>query len=395
MQAAEGITEENKIMMMLVRIGDENTEKIDSHIQKLCSHLCTQIEVLGKYISDTLLNCVSNIPNKPFVYAFALYTMAEEEHENVSEIVKEAFSLLCDKINEGSDATLLMKFFGALADSGYLTATAFEQLLKNLLEFHSKAVEQNKENDYFLNLALAGYYFGRRSVRDNVEQGKRPEIETILETHINNRPTRTNEYNVFKSVEFESGISQMWSAILLSYKDNILFESKLYDLYLRPSRDYIKELEEKNISKIESLPEFKISGNIPFYKSPGCFELFGDRCTEASNCDKATYAISRDLLRSTLLAFQGNPFFTCQKLCGVKNVPMLANLIFDVIFDELLRLPISSKKSIYYASICVTMVKEFTREDAFEFGPVVGEALQLIFGSGDHVEAGVSTQGLL
>jgi hypothetical protein len=29
------ITDENKIMMMLVRIGDENIDKIDSHIQKL------------------------------------------------------------------------------------------------------------------------------------------------------------------------------------------------------------------------------------------------------------------------------------------------------------------------------------------------------------------------
>jgi hypothetical protein len=348
---ADQISEENKIMMMLVRIGDENVEKIDSHIEKLCSHLCSKIEVLGKFISDTLLKCLSNIPNKTFIYAYVLYTMAAEEHENVTEIVKEVFALLNQKISQGSDATLLMKFFGALADTGYLSVNVFEAMIKELLEIHAKVVEENKENDYFLNLALVGYFFGRRPVRENTQEGSKPEIEIVLERFIQSRPVSKDEYNVFKSVTFDSEISMFWNTIMLSYKDNILLESKIYDVYLRPSRKYREEVAEKSTYQIIELPAFSTLSKAPFYKSPGCFELFSSKCLSSEHCDKGSYTISRDLIRSTMLAFQGNPFFACQKLCSFSTVPMLPYLIFDVIFDELFRLPNSSKKTIYYSSI--------------------------------------------
>jgi hypothetical protein len=283
---------------------------------------------------------------------------------------------------------LLIKFFGALADCGYLNITTFENTLKQLLDLHTKAISISSDNDYFLNLALVGYFFGRRRVRENVQEGSRPEIESILETHIQNRPNTTDDYNVFKATEFESSISQLWSAIILSYKDNILLESKLHDLYLRPSKTFRQELESKGIPQISSLPSVTVDSALPYYKSPGCFELFADRCIEQS--DKGSYAITRDLLRSTMLAFQDNPYFACQKLSALQRVPLLANMIFDVIFDEVLRLPTPSKKTIYYSSICVTMVKEFTRDEEFEFGPVVGEALQMIFGSGDGASDGAA-----
>ena len=73
-----------------------------------------------------------------------------------------------------------------------------------------------------------------------------------------------------------------------------------------------------------------------------------------------------------------------------QGVPLLANMIFEVIFDEVLRLPTPSEKTIYFSSICVTMVKEFTRDEEFEFGPIVGEALQMIFGSGDGASYGAA-----
>lgn len=59
--------------------------------------------------------------------------------------------------------------------------------------------------------------------------------------------------------------------------------------------------------------------------------------------------------------------------------------MFDVIFDELLRLGPSGSahKTILYSSLSVTLVNEFNRESIFDFGPCVGEALQTIFGESD------------
>jgi len=64
---------------------------------------------------------------------------------------------------------------------------------------------------------------------------------------------------------------------------------------------------------------------------------------------------------------------------------MLPYLIFDVVFDEIFRFSPDNKnqKTIFYSSICVTLVKEFTKDKVFEFGPCVGEALQTIFGNED------------
>lgn len=375
MSQSPEMTEKNKIMMMLVRIGDENVEKIDSHIEKLCSYLCNMIDELGVYITDTFISCVCNIPNKPFVYAHIIHRMAEDKPEVVAGMVNEVFNQMVAKINKGDNVNPIIKFLAALADCGYLNIDTFSVFLKSLLDLHSKAFNEANDNDYFLNLALIGYLYGRRVIRENVEEGKRPEIETILENHINARPKNTDEYNVFKSVEFESAINLLWSAITYSYKDNVLLEEKIYGLYIKPSKTYSETL--------NSLPEITISGKLPYYRSPSYFELFAERCME--NSDKGTYVIARDLLRDTLLAYQDNPYFACQKLTSMTSIPMLPYLIFDVIFDEVLRFPTPTKKTIYYSSICVTMVKEFTKEDEFEFGPVVGEALQSIFSTGDDV----------
>lgn len=89
-----------------------------------------------------------------------------------------------------------------------------------------------------------------------------------------------------------------------SYKDGVPLEAKIYDLYLTPSVEYITKL---NCEPIESLPDLLIEDNLPFYKAPCHFELFASRVLEQS--DKGAYALSRDLCRNTLIAFQGNPYF--------------------------------------------------------------------------------------
>jgi hypothetical protein len=117
--------------------------------------------------------------------------------------------------------------------------------------------------------------------------------------------------------------------------------------------------------------------------------LFSERCV--ANSDIATYALARDLVRSVLLAFADNAYFACQRLTALQNVPCLPYLLFDVILDEVLREPTPAKRPVYFSSICATMINEFTKNGEFEFGPSVGEALQIIFGTGDVADT--STQG--
>lgn len=242
MEKQSEISDENKILMMLVRIGDENTEKIDMHIDKLCSYLCKQIGRLNSYITEVFLRCVFSIPNKQFIYAYILYSMANEKHEYVVDIVNEVFNLFVQSINKGEDVNIPMKFIAALADTGLLSISAFENLLQQILELHQNAIKESNDNDYFLHLAIVGYVFGRRLIRENVDPDSKPEIELIIERYLKQRPKTTDDYYVFKSRSFESSIEQLWSAVGYSYTDGVPLEKKIYSLYIIPSDEYIIKL---------------------------------------------------------------------------------------------------------------------------------------------------------
>lgn len=268
------VSDENKILMMLVRIGDENVEKIDMHIDKLCTYLCKQIGRLKSYITEVFLKCVFSIPNKQFIYAYILYSMANEKHEYVVDIINEVFDLFVQSINKGEDVNIVMKFIAALADTGLLSISAFENLLEQLLGLHLAAIKENNDNDYFLNLAVVGYVFGRRLIRENVDPDSKPEIELTIERYLKQRPKTTDDYYVFKSRSFESSIDQLWSAVAYSYVDGVPLEKKIYSLYLIPSDEFIIKL---NCEQISTLPDISIESRFPYYKAPFCFELFADK----------------------------------------------------------------------------------------------------------------------
>lgn len=254
------------------------------------------------------------------------------------------------------------------------------KLLKQLLEFHEKAIEESRQNDYFLHLALLGYLFSRRAIRQEAGEGVTPEIETLLENHVVNRIKIQEELG--NSKQSESMIELFWTAIKMSADSNQIvstLEDKIYSIYLRPSAEFCQELISKNIPQINSLPDISITEKLPLVKIQGYFELFAQRFIDQS--DKVFYTVARDLVKSVLLAFADNSYFACQRLIGLQNIPLLPYLICDCIIEEILRLPTPAKRVIYFSSICVTMVKEFTAEgNNFEFGPAIGEAIQIIFG---------------
>ena len=387
MEKTPEISDENKIMMMLVRIGDEKVEQIDSHIQKMCSHLCGKIETLGSSIAYHFLTCVSNIPQKAFVYAYVLNTMAAQEHEHTSNIVNQIFEMFNEKINMNEDATLLIKFFGALTDTGYLNASCMENLIKQLLELNTKALEESRKNDYFLNLALYGYLFARRAVRKEAGPGTVPEVEGLLDTHVQNRLKIQSEMN--GTTDPDSVIDLLWDSIKQSEGNDdteLALENKIYKIYLRPSKEFIQELSNQEIAQVTSLPDIKIISKLPFLSIGRYFELFAQRSIDES--DRISYAVSRDLVKSVLLAFADNSYFACQRLVALQGIPLLAYVICDCILEEILKLPAPSKRVIFFSSICVTMMKEFTSDqNQFELGPAIGEAIQMIFGVGSIEQA--------
>ena len=226
------VSDENKILMMLVRIGDENVEKIDMHIDKLCTYLCKQIGRLNQYITEVFLKWVFSIPNKQFIYAYILYSMANEKHEYVVDIINEVFNAFVQNINRGEDVNIVMKFIATLADTGLVTIDAFENLLRQLLEIHSNAIKEQNDNDYFLHLAVVGYVFGRRLIRENVDPDSKPEIELTIEKYLKQRPKTTDDYYVFKSWTFEASIDQLWSAVSYSYVDGVPLEKIKYIVFI-------------------------------------------------------------------------------------------------------------------------------------------------------------------
>ncbi|CAI2386618.1 unnamed protein product [Moneuplotes crassus] len=381
----------DKIMMMLVRIGDEKVELLDSHIQKLTAYLCSKIEVHGSAIAYHLLTCISNIPQKAFIYAYILKNMAVEENEHTVNIVNQVFTMLNEKISLNEDVSLIIKFFGALADTGYLSVLAMDKLLKQMLEFSAKSAEQSQSNDYFLNLALIGYMFSVRVFRENAGAGNTPEIESLLETHVQKRKADLEQAG--QTDKSDTMIELYWKAIKLSLDSNQVaqsLEENIYSVYLRPSPEFCQELDTKEISAIDSLSDLTIEGELPQLKLQGYFGLFSQRFI--NQVDIVFYAVARDLVKSVLIAFADNSYFACQRLIELKTIPLLSYLICDCIMEEILRVPEPIKRVIVFSSICVTMSKEFTVEGgSFNFGPAIGETIQLIFGAqspeeGENIE---------
>ena len=138
-------------------------------------------------------------------------------------------------------------------------------------------------NEYFLELVVHGYLFSRREIIDTVAQGERPDIEDLIEAAINSRNKQDDEYHVFKSVDFEWSIEQLWNSLsqpITSSSDpnsTCLYESVIYNLYTRPTKNYRLQLASQNIEMISEIPEFKLLGDYPIHKCPRYFELFMDR----------------------------------------------------------------------------------------------------------------------
>lgn len=317
--------------------------------------------------------------------------MAVEENEHTVNIVNQVFTMLNEKISLNEDATLIIKFFGALADTGYLSILAMDKLLKQILEFSTKAAEKSQYNDYFLNLALIGYMFSARVFRENAGVGNTPEIENLLETHVQNRKATLEQAG--QTDKSDTMIELYWKAIKLSLDSNQVdqpLEEKVYSVYLRPSPEFCQELNTKEISAIDSLPDLALEGELPQLKLQGYFGLFAQRFI--NQVDIVFYAVARDLVKSVLIAFADNSYFACQRLIELKTIPLLPYLICDCIMEEILRVPEPIKRVVVFSSICVTMSKEFTVEGgSFNFGPAIGETIQLIFGAqnpeeGENIE---------
>ena len=368
----------DKIKMMLFRIGDENISKIDSYVEKLSDYLNSEAEFMMDLMIETLISCTSSIPNKSFIYAYVLYTLGWKQNEHAQSIFNAIFEDYWQRISRGEDCIISTKFIAACVDWGYLDAKPYFEFLKQLLNEQAK----QPSSDYYLEIVIHGYLFARRRIiEENLE------IENDIQSALDSRVYDQNESFVFKSVQYDSSIDQLWDALKSTMHDEQggdyeLFESKIYNLYIRPSKTYRQELLGQNCNPITQLQNVNF-GTQKNYKWPRQFSLFAERWIEAY--DKASYALARDLCRHILISFKECQFYACQRLTNLQNIPLLANLVFDVIFDELLRLGPSGSahKTILYSSLSVTLVNEFNRESIFDFGPCVGEALQTIFGESD------------
>lgn len=241
-----------------------------------------------------------------------------------------------------------MKWLGACVDCGLLNPTTYAKFLANLVE--RQANYQN--TDALIEAAVHGYLLARQKIVQDVGT----ELEQIINKAVESRSKSSDNSSVFKSVHYENSIEQIWNGVMLSSNSsdsgNVeLFESKMYNLYLRPSKTYRQELQSKNIQMIDTMANFDFPESLPDYRTPNYFNMYMERCIEAS--DRVSYALSRDLCRQTLLNFKENPFFACQRLTNLRNIPMLAYLVFDVIFDEIFRLGHSKNSShtIFYSGI--------------------------------------------
>ncbi|KAG9067373.1 Component of the cap-binding complex (CBC) [Linnemannia hyalina] len=394
---------EKRLGGLIIRVGDKITPTLETNLNTLAGILDNDYAKHSATILKSLKACILELPMKSAIYGTLTGLLNAKNAETGGTIVKMASDLLQESLAkyQWRNAKLLLRFFGELVNSNVILPTTLLQVMEQLLVVLEEPTVLRARADTAVFCVLATLPWCAADIHDRNPHDFEKilgRIEDYMTAREDGEGVEGFEITkVFKDSQCpyvqEESLTLLWKQIQNLQKDD-------WDvsILIRPSQTFDAVL---GMSSQHELPTFTFPphvDNSSYYLPPPLLRIFMDTEGEQTSQLPDPYSISHfivhDNLSDVLCLFEINrkecakylfmvqysyAIGTFADLSAPAPAPATAEgaestdmetdsppagwsvdqLLAEVVFTELFRLPKPEFKTVYYSSLLVEICKSF------------------------------------
>ncbi|ORX59900.1 ARM repeat-containing protein [Piromyces finnis] len=376
-----------RLQRLILKIGDKINSNLQSDLESLAKVLNDEYNSHKDVILNTLKACITEIPTKTGVYA----TLTSLLNSNSYEFGVEIISTNCDAMDEAlkhgkwTTVKLLMRYFASLINLNTITPYSFIGMIETFLgAIHEHDVRMER-SDFFVYCVLSTLPWACEYLNEKASS----ELEKIylaIEEYMNSRIQKMESLGrspTLQSLQYYRDCDSPYEQV--DYLESLWRQT----IQLKAENWEVKVLP-KTYKLFENISLMVVNGNLNQelrnftlppdsqdikYMTPGTkFWIFDDSLINVENSNihlPLTSSITRyilyDIAADTLNIFSINHKECTRFLLQYKdsfNSEYLDEIncnvyeaVMEVIFAEMLKLPSSDIKQIYYNTIVIDMCK--------------------------------------
>jgi len=387
-----------RLQRLILKIGDKINSSLQSDLESLVKVLIDEYNNHKDTILNTLKVCITEIPTKTGVYATLTSLLNHHSYEFGVEIISTTCDAMDDALKNGKWTTvkLLMRYFAELVNFNTIMPFSFLGLIDTFLgSIHEHNVKLER-SDFFIYCVLSTLPWVCEYLNESVPS----ELEKIY--------SAVEEYMISRNKKFESLGKSLTLQSLQYYRDcespyeqvdyleslwrqTVQLKADNWEVKILPKT--YKLFEDVRVMVVngnlnQELRQFTLppdSPDIKYMQNGTKFWIFDDSLINIENSNihlPLTSSITRyilyDIAADTLNIFSINHKECTRFLLQYKdsfNSEYIDEIncnvyeaVMEVIFAEMLKLPSSDIKQIYYNTIVIDMCKGLMEKIPGVFG---------------------------
>jgi len=391
-------TVQQRLQRLILKIGDKINSSLQSDLESLVKVLLNEYNNNKDTILNTLKVCITEIPTKSGIYATLTSLLNSNSYEFGVEIISTTCDAMEDALKNGKWTTvkLLMRYFAELVNFNTIMPFSYLGMIDTFLgAIHEHNVKLER-SDFFVYCILATLPWACEYLNESVPS-ELEKIYSAIEDYMNSRiekieslgrsPTlQLLQYyrdcdSPYEQVDY---LESLWRQIVQLKSENweVKILPKTYKLFENVRATVV------NGNLNQELRQFTLPPDSPDikYMTPGTkFWIFDDSLITIENSNihlPVTSSITRyilyDIAADTLNIFSINHKECSRYLLQYKdsfnseyfeeNNYNVYEAVMEVVFAEMLKLPSSDVKQIYYNTIVIDMCKGLMEKIPGVFG---------------------------
>eukprot|EP00005_Dracoamoeba_jomungandri_P013753 CAMPEP_0174265190 /NCGR_PEP_ID=MMETSP0439-20130205/25516_1 /TAXON_ID=0 /ORGANISM="Stereomyxa ramosa, Strain Chinc5" /LENGTH=793 /DNA_ID=CAMNT_0015351511 /DNA_START=36 /DNA_END=2417 /DNA_ORIENTATION=- len=379
---------ENRLNSLIVRIGDKSSSPLENNLQGLADALEGDISTHKKQIVTMIFTCVKLLPVKIPVYGTLVGLLNVKNFDFGKDVVRQCSIELEKAFMEGNNKNIkyLIRFLGELLNANVILPAALLSLFEEMLSVvpEDAAMESSNLTEaptskgrsslfaYVIMITLP--YVGQRLFSRHPD-----ELEHIIENLSlylsKSRKVMNPAVTVYNNEEVEEYNQALWKEIIQLKEDGWQIKT-MFQPY-KSFQGILDSAAQHELPNIDvSLCPVDVCND-----AKSMFRLFNE-----SKVNQGMRRIDRfvleDAIVDLLYHFSGDHKL-CSKflLCGIPFPVPSEFLLIEVIFGQLFLLPEPPFKQVFYA----VLIGDLCRVPSIP--PVLGKAIDLLFGRLDHMDS--------
>lgn len=355
-----------RIKQLIVRVGDQGISVFKRDLEKLSDEIIEKYqketetelkELIIKYFVDS----IGLLSQKGALYATAV-TLIDLKITNFAELIIDRVLENLQKALDNGDLIVpkhSLIFLGELMNIGLVNSFSFITLLYDLVNEAEKTLKQSFDYYLYIVISIFPYLIDGLSEKSGLEF--KSLIENIQEIMKKRDKTYLNAIRHYNNREFEDKLSLWWNTIL----EAINKKETNFKTILKPYLEFEEVF--KNIKQIKKNKKIYFNNKNAkecIFQSPEKISFLEEEKETISLIDKLI--LSEDL-SDIINLFQKNKKTLIQKLLHYQCPFNYEWLLAELILSELINLPNSKCKVIFYSSVILTLANDSDENFKNEF----------------------------